>query len=297
MAYLEFISIDEALLLFNGEDGNGSCIAVYSLHLRRVVCRCLFPFRYLPQEARFLIRTDPRIRGNVPSPISKSFVPDPEVDIVTARFRLRHNTRNVYCVISTHRFRQMINCLLGKYSNRDTFNWEEWGPSVTRWLPYAQIEPTGARSIFGCRMLARGTPISLDSRSFSTVNLILLDFNPRPIQRGAVTDIEGESHSIIINRETYWKDPDSEVLIKSSLPYRAFTTHWSPRSSNFLFDGSNIIQRTVSCLLNRYSTNNVSETIVSSWNIIFTHFCLWRHVEDTKSKCKKPRLILLDGDT
>jgi hypothetical protein len=245
MTHLEFLSIDEALLLFNGENGNASSIAVYSFRLRRVVCRCLFPFRYLPREARFLTRPDSRIKDNCPSSLAKSFVTDPEVNIFAISFTLNHQIRNVCCVISARRFRLMLNSLLEKHPTRVIFQWEEWGPTVSRWLPHEGVEPTGTRNIFGCRMLARGTPSVLELRSFESDSLILLDFNPRPIRRGATTKLDGESHAIVINTESCWADPVSGAVIKSSLPYRAFTTPWPPPTSHFRFDGSNIIGRGV----------------------------------------------------
>lgn len=205
-AHLDFLSRDEALILSNGEEGNGTSIAVYSLSHQRIICRCHFPFAQVPLRARFLTRPESRMGKNCPSSIAKIFVPDPEVNIFAILFKLEQHARSLCCVISTHQFRQKYAALLDMYPGQNSFKWEEWGPAVTRWLPNTVLEPTGTRNIFGCRMLVWGTPKLLDSRSHKTLCLILLDFNPRPIRQGATTKIDGDSHEIVINEETICND-------------------------------------------------------------------------------------------
>ncbi|PVG03799.1 hypothetical protein CPB86DRAFT_306880 [Serendipita vermifera] len=238
---LEFSSRDEALLLFCGQGGYGTSVAVYSFPLQRVLCTCQFPFPRAPSQARYMTRPDSRIQDNCPVPLEQSLVTDPELNIAVVGFTfLRINS--LVCVISVHRFRQMYISLLQKHSGRQIFTWEEWGPTVTRWFP-SQLQPTGTDNIFGCRMVICGNPSFLHPQCWSAVSLILLDFNPRPIRHGAITRVNGESQTVVIDQESVVGDVHQRVLIKSSLPYRAFTTLWILSSANYRFDGTTIIAR------------------------------------------------------
>ncbi|PVG03804.1 hypothetical protein CPB86DRAFT_748272 [Serendipita vermifera] len=237
---IAFLSRDEALLLFNGEGDHGISIAIYSFQLQQVVCECRFPFSGTSSLALFLTRPDSRFGDDCPSTIAKSLLPDAEVNILSMTIQLENHGRPAFCVLSVQLFRKMCNSLLDKIPDRKLFEWDEWGPTVTRWLPYQRIHPTGNRNIFGSRIIAWGPPVHLHEDSHEELCLILLDFNPRPIKRGAITCLE-DYHEIVIDQETTWENPDDGTTIRSSLPYRAFTRHWLPRCTYFRFDGSTII--------------------------------------------------------
>ncbi|CAG8653510.1 11915_t:CDS:2 [Acaulospora colombiana] len=244
-ADVAFLSRDEALLLFNGEGDHGISIAIYSFQLQQITCECQFPFSESSSLALFLTRPDSRFGDDCPSSIAKSLLPDSETNILALTIQLESHGRPACCVLSVQMLRQMCNSLLGKNPDRNVFRWEEWGPTVTRWLPYQVINATGNRNIFGSRMIAWGNPGYLHEDSYDETCLILLDFNPRPIKRGATTRLE-DYHEIVIDKETTWKNPQDGTLIASSLPYRAFTRRWFPRCSYFRFDGGTIIGKGVS---------------------------------------------------
>jgi hypothetical protein len=246
MADLAFLSRDEALILFNGEDGRKTSIAVYSFPLQRIICECRLPFSDLPFKAAFLTRPESRFGDNCPSSIAKYLLPDQELNILGMTFRIEEHGNNLCVVVlSVQQFRLKYQSLLKKYPKRNTFEWEEWGPTVTRLLPYDRIHSTGYRNIFGSRLLVWGWSDSLHPDSYSGTSLILLDFNPRPIKRGATNKLTGGSYEIVITGESSWQEPRTQKVIKSSLPYRAFTTPWLPRCFSFRFDGSTIIGKGV----------------------------------------------------
>ncbi|CAG8698665.1 6760_t:CDS:2, partial [Acaulospora colombiana] len=229
---IEFLSRDEALLLFHSEEDVTS-IAVYSFPLQRILCRCQFPFPKSPSNVQFETRADSRVQDNRPVSLGRSFIADP----------------------------QMCTSLLKKHPGRTSFQWEEWGPTVTRWIPSA-IKATGGDNVYGCRMIAWGDPSVLHPQCWWSPSLILLDFNPRPIRRGATTRIQGESQEIVIDQETIITEAHTGVLIKSSLPYRAFTTSWFVNAATYRFDGTTIVER---------GYNSIFMTVP----IVSTHNSLW----------------------
>ncbi|CAG8672723.1 4688_t:CDS:2, partial [Acaulospora colombiana] len=245
IADLAFLSRDEVLLLFNGEDEEDKVtLGVYSVPLKRIVCRCRFPFAYLPYIAFFLTRPESRFGEKCPSSMAKMVMPDPIVNILGISFHLKPGDRSYCCVVlSVDAFTRTYQSLLEKYPDREVFDWEEWGPSTTRWLPYYDINHAGNPNIFGSRMLTWGRANAIDPRSYDDLNLLLLDFNPRPIRKGAVTTIEERYHVLVVDQETLWVDPHGQFTVTSSLPYRAFVTSWLPRHSYFRFDGSTIMGR------------------------------------------------------
>jgi hypothetical protein len=244
MSDISFLSRDEALLLFNG-DGRNVSLGVYSFPLQRMVCECRFPFLKPIIRAAFLTRPESRFGEKCPSSIAKCLLPDPELNIISMIFRTSEWSNPECCVVSLKKFQHMYNSLLKKHPHRNTFEWNEWDPTVIRWLPSPHVNPSGNRNVFGSRMLAWGKAGYLhDASHFGDNNLILLDFNPRPIKRGATTDVRGESHEIVINHETSWRLGEREI--KSSLPYRAFTTRWLPEYPYFRFDASTILAKGVS---------------------------------------------------
>ncbi|PVG03803.1 hypothetical protein CPB86DRAFT_306959 [Serendipita vermifera] len=249
LADLAFLSKEEALLLFNGQGDHRTSISVYSFSLQRIICECQLPFPYIPYRAVFLTRPESRLGEKRPTFIAKSLLPDPDLNIIGMNFQVNPQDNDSYVVVmSLQGFSQIYKALLDKYPHRHTFEWEEWGPTVTRWLPYGRIMSTGYRNIFGSRFLVEGYPDSLHHDSYNHLTLLLLDFNPRPIRRGVTTSVSGgsQAHRIVIEEETTTQLACCDKVIKSSLPFRAFTTPWRPSCFNFQFDGSTIIGKTYS---------------------------------------------------
>jgi hypothetical protein len=246
MADIAFLSKEEVLLLFNDEEENVTSIAVYSLLQQQAFGKCHFPFPDRAFQAEFLTRPESLFGEHCPS-TTRSIVPDPELNIITVSIRIEELRPALFCVISVQRFLQVYNSLLGRSQDRDKFEWAEWGPEITRWLPYASLEPTGSRNSFGSLMLAWGSAYLLDSETYTGPNIVLLDFNPWPIKRGATTKLEEQCHQIVIQEETQWIHPRTGTVLKSRLPYRAFVRPWLPPCYGFRFDGSTVVGRRV-CL-------------------------------------------------
>jgi hypothetical protein len=182
---------------------------------------------------------------NCPSSVTKRTIPDSELNILPVIFQLEQFTQRRCCVISLQRFLRAYRSLLEISQGRQVFEWDEWGPNITRWLPLSALQVTGDRSTFGFMMLARGSGFRLHPHSYVDVTLFMLDFNPRPIRRGATTNIGEESHQIVFKEESQWEHPQTGKLIKSSLPYRVFVGSWLPRYLGLRFDGSTLVARKV----------------------------------------------------
>ncbi|CAG8719020.1 15036_t:CDS:2, partial [Acaulospora colombiana] len=244
MTDMTFLSRDEALLLFNGEEDHGTTLAVYSFSRQQIICKCRFPFQF-PFRVLFLKRPESRFGDKRQSSSAKLLIPDPSVDILGVNFKLEEDpTSSWSCIVlSLHRFQNMYKSLLEKHPGRDVFDWEEWGPSVTRWLPQQSITPIGNRSIFGSRMIAWGLPTASDTDSGLSSCLLLLDFNPGPIYHDTALEREGKSRGTIVREETIWEDSQVGLKVKSSLPYRVFTAPHIPLGFDFRFDGSTIMAK------------------------------------------------------
>ncbi|PVG03791.1 hypothetical protein CPB86DRAFT_778903 [Serendipita vermifera] len=241
-----FLSRDEALLLYNGEDGHDPAIGVYSFSQQCIAYQYLFP-PLLPVWALFLTRPESLFGPNCPVSVAKTFIPDPRVNIIGISFKLEEGIPLSWCnvILSMHKLRQVSSSLIERHPGKKVFNWEEWGSNVTRWLPYPQVSSTGNRSIFGSRMTLWGSPSALYSDSYQPHSLILLDFNPWPIKRGATTNLERNTHVIVVNEETIWEGGRNGIKVKSSLPFRAFAADRTPIAFSFRLDGSTVIAKSI----------------------------------------------------
>jgi hypothetical protein len=241
------LSRDEVLLLFNGEDGGDKAsLGVYSIPLQRIVCHCRFPFVQLPSTGSFLTKPESRFGDKDPFSMAKMMVPDPLLAIIGISFSLgRADPDGCSIILSVDAFRKAYLSLLENQAGRDVFEWEEWGPATTRWLPPSKISPAGIRVICGPRILVRGWASALVDEASNEFGLMILDFNPRPIRQGATQKLEGTYQSLVIDHETEWKDPDSDLKVTSRLPFRAFIGKGYSRANFYRFDGSTVVSRMV----------------------------------------------------
>jgi hypothetical protein len=178
--------------------------------------------------------------------MAKMVVPDPLLGIIGFTFYLEDEDRNTcFIILSVDVFRRTYNSLIESQTDRSVFEWEEWGPSTTRWLPYVDIAPAGIRVTCGPRILVLGKASALADGGFDDSNLMILDFNPRPIRRGATTKLEKKYQILVIDHETEWEDPRSGLKITSRLPFRVFVSKGFSRGANHRFDGSTIVSRRV----------------------------------------------------
>ncbi|CAG8749957.1 10458_t:CDS:2 [Acaulospora colombiana] len=75
--------------------------------------------------------------------------------------------------------------------------------------------------------------------------LMILDFNPRPIRRGATSKTEDTHQILVCVDEACWQVPHQGVVVNSSLPFRAFVGKGFRRDSYYRFDGSIVVGRTL----------------------------------------------------
>lgn len=140
---------------------------------------------------------------------------------------------------------RLLEALSGEYSQQGTapiFEWEEWGPSVTRWLPLDIHGEYGSRTTLGSKMLA----IHMDEADDGEILLhnMILDFNPWPIRRVEEWDrVEDEYMTYVETGETEWCREDLNVI--SSLPFRAWVSTKRCDYYNLFLDGNTIIGRLV----------------------------------------------------
>ncbi|PVG03805.1 hypothetical protein CPB86DRAFT_778911, partial [Serendipita vermifera] len=243
---IAFLSRDEILLLFNGENQDNTSIGIYSIPLERVICRCRFPFAQLPIMASFLTKPESRFGDRNPFSMAKVVIPDPALAILGIKFRLREDGFKDCCmVLSVGAFQKTYPSLLDRHPSRLVFEWEEWGPTTTRWLPYHGVNPAGSRIIHGSRMLVWGRANAFAADGSGGSNLMLLDFNPRPIRKGATTRFGKKYQVLVIDQETEWQYSHAKSKITSKLPFRLSVSQEFPRHSAYRFDGSSLVGRSV----------------------------------------------------
>jgi hypothetical protein len=194
----------------------------------------------------FLTRPESRFGDKKPFSMAKMVMPDPLVGIIGISFTFEeYDPDGCSMILSLHAFQRIYFSLSENQPDRDVFEWDEWGPSATRWLPSSKVEPAGIRSICGPRMLVRGRPSALAEGASNNYSLMILDFNPRPIRRGATSKCEDTYEVLVVDHETEWQDGNSDLKITSRLPFRAFVSQSYSRGAFYCFDGSNIVIRMV----------------------------------------------------
>jgi hypothetical protein len=179
------------------------------------------------------------------------YKPDPRVEILGLVF----HTTNVAMlewftvVLSVDLFQRKCERLLETRSAGDSvigavpvFEWEEWGPSVSRWLPLDIHGEYGSRTTLGSKMLA----IKMEETEDGDIVLhnMILDFNPWPIRRVRDWDREEDEYAIFLeNGEEEWCRDDLAVM--SSLPFRMWISSRRCDYLNFFLDGNTIVGRLV----------------------------------------------------
>jgi hypothetical protein len=199
-----------------------------------------------PFRIRFL--THPQYGATSPAVQARLFRPDPAVEVLPIDIQLnRFRGPSFFVVLSLHRLTRKCDELRRNHPDQHVFMWHEWGPNVSRLLPPDQLRNTGFRSTFGSRMLAVGnlSKERLGTQVLALDRLILLDFNPRPIRRGAQSHI-GDRRYVLVEKElTEWSYPQLPLKMYSSLPVRAFVSNQIVDYLDIHLDGSTMICRKV----------------------------------------------------
>jgi len=182
-------------------------------------------------------------------------MPDPAVEILGIVFRLigtEPGLPNVVftVVLSIDLFLQKCEQLASAESSQSddvvpVFEWEQWGPSVTRWLPHYIYGAVGGRSTFGSRMLAIFVKTVRQGNAFvNSSHVMMLDFNPRPIFRGAQEDTTDDYHLQVFSRGEVWAWED--VSMGVALPCRAWVSQRPCTYWGLFLDANTIAGRQVS---------------------------------------------------
>jgi hypothetical protein len=199
-----------------------------------------------PVRIRFL--THPQYGATSPATQARLFRPDPAVEVLPIDIQLNGGRGpSFFVVLSLHLFAKKCDELRRNRPDQHVFDWPEWGPNVSRLLPPDQLSNTGFRSTFGSRMLAVGnlSKERLGTQVVALERLILLDFNPRPIRRGAQSHIGGRYHVLVEKEPTGWSYPQLSLKTYSSLPVRAFVSNQTVEYLDIHLDGSTMICRKV----------------------------------------------------
>jgi hypothetical protein len=249
---LAFLDNESALLLMDGREAASIEIQVFSLALRQVTRRYLFPF--LPtrmMKARFI--THPPYSRRSSANQNTFFSPDPQVDILPIEFKIVAPQRSpegdpFLVVLSLSKFQELHAQITG---NRPV-NWENWGPKMTRWFPTGILKTVGPRSCYGSRLIGMFQPHVFHQQERSkewdwgpSGNLVLLDFNPRAISRGSQSYADDDKCNVVVHdKVSTWTHPITSQEVESSLPFRVFFHRQNPlgASGKMYIEGTSVIR-------------------------------------------------------
>lgn len=254
---MAFLTKDLVVLSHARPDGDGLVeFDVWSLKAGRLLYRCKLPLlaaEYLP---RFLTHPASNHSGRSPTKHAKIFIPDPAVEILGIIFKSipaepAIPSESVTVALSIHLFVQKCQELATdhitedlKYDAAPVFDWEQWGPPTTRWLPNSVHGEVGGRSTFGSRMLAALVAPVEGGNGAHRIHTMMLDFNPRPIARGTQEADTDDYIVRFLDRESTLEV--GGISIVSALPCRMWISSlWYGYLSLFL-DGNTIVGRLVS---------------------------------------------------
>jgi len=246
-------------------------LEVRSLGEGGVRYRCKMPVPSTSFFPRFLKKPATHRAANCPTRLAKLFIPDPTLDILGIVFHSSAFTMQSFTVVlGVYPFLRKCQQLVdtadaattsppphhphGGPSLVPVFEWEAWGPTVTRWLPFNHHGEYGSRMMHGSRLLV----ILFRSGSLPAgMATMLLDFNPRPIRRGwrppngnddppnALSTPEASQYELVDNPRNW---VGYGKVVSSSLPYRAMISPLNHRYLNLFMDANTIVGRLVSFL-------------------------------------------------
>ncbi|CAG8766716.1 3181_t:CDS:1, partial [Acaulospora colombiana] len=244
-----FLSREEMLLLVEEDKDVSRTVAlvIYSLTRGEKLCSCKLPVEIFNKPiygAGFSTKPESRLTDRRHMSPSTMFKTDPALAMICVSFRLAGNPEFICIVLAVGPFRRICNDLLKTHPNRDQFDWDEWGPSVTSWIPCPAINVPGYRCTSGPRILMSGELSVFFKECNDPLGLILMDFNPRPIKRHNSSQQTKDSDVVEFAEGLEWTHRDIDFTIKTTLPFRAFGGKSLPCDySNFHFEGNTIICR------------------------------------------------------
>jgi hypothetical protein len=127
--------------------------------------------------------------------------------------------------------------------------WAEWSPNVTTCIPLNSHTHSTFRSTFGSCILALGRPlVTIEDPAGDDYFLMLLDFNPIPIQRGCEERTEEDYYLRLVHEQTEWYTDTPrlpEHTTSTNHPCRVFMRRWGPHNASLLLEANTIILRMV----------------------------------------------------
>jgi hypothetical protein len=243
---LAFLSDDAALVLFDGFDDSPVALGICSLATGEITHTFALPLpRRTVYRARLL--THPGYGTASPATQARLAQPDPALGIIVADFLLRFpRTEASLVVISVDLFLRKFESLKQSQPDVQDYLWQTWGPDVTRWLPSGELANSGFRSTFSSKMLVRSIPKPSPLQAWGPPgNLILLDFNPRPILRGAQNEETEHCRVVVFRDRSVWHLDYVQRPIETSLPFRAFIGKKMVEYNDVHLEGSTMVCRKV----------------------------------------------------
>lgn len=227
---------------------------VRSLREGRILYRCSSPLSLSRYTARFSTNPSSNHGPDCPTRLAKFFVPDPAVNILVIVFNDMEGKRGhryFTVILSVHLFLRKCQKLTLELNDSgifevSTLEWNQWGPDVTRWLPTNIHGEFGSRISYGARLATSLVAQSRSGLHYVHYNM-LLDFNPRAIRRSIAEENNDEYSLEIIDGKGIWTN--SEIVVESFLPYRAWVSKLEDRYWNLSLDANTIVARLVSVLL------------------------------------------------
>lgn len=193
--------------------------------------------------------------------------PDPSVDIAIIEFRavdpLRRDEILVLSVsqlLKLHRDRLQhtsvsANALDQPLTNPLVLEWENWGLSMTRWIPSGLKKGSGS-CVFGSKLVAVGPPHVFEkptkvegSQADQNMHLILFDFNPRSFLRlkDGIDPESGRGRALVTDASPWSPVGCRDILydVKSGLAFRAIISEYPSTYKSVYLDGNGLVCRNV----------------------------------------------------
>jgi hypothetical protein len=243
VADLTFLSDEAALVLF---DGSAVAFGICSLITGQITHRFELPLPHGdPYRARIL--THPGYGTASVATQARLVQPDPALDIIVADFVVDPSPDGfLLIIISAGLFLRKFESLKQNKPGVLVYQWQDWGPDVTRWLPSAQFSNSGCRSTFSSKILLRSNPSNSEVEDWGPPgNIILLDFNPRPILRGAQNEDTEHCRVVVFRNKSAWYSQYHQTSVESSLPFRAFIGKKAVEYEDIHLEGSTMVCRKV----------------------------------------------------
>ncbi|KAG8831127.1 hypothetical protein FRC18_007092 [Serendipita sp. 400] len=239
---LAFASKDTVILMYNEEGGIRPALGLYSLAESRLLCRCVLPFLTRVMIALFLTNAASKFGENCPATHAKRFIADPGVRILGMIFHRTSFDGSIIerdlVVLSVQPFLRICARHSSQHLGETTIEWDDWGPTVTRWLPSTNFNYIGFRSTFGSRMLVVMTDLE---HSGVANSLGMLDFNPRPILKGYKDKVSQHWVTKVLTEPSEYRLGQSEKVIENRLPVRVTALRGTIPFRGLFMDGTTIV--------------------------------------------------------